>query len=114
MLTPQEINQKLDSLEADMNLLVAENARLIQERISAYVERDSCIGLLSQLAVSNGLNAGTLPGNLVVIDLPAGPVSWDFEEAEAHLFAHLPQYQKPLEEIDVMEKYRRVMNPGIF
>ncbi len=113
MLTPQEIQKKLDGLEKDMHRLLAENARLIRERESAYVERDSCLGLAMQLAVAHGYTAG-VKNNTVIVDLPCGQVSWEFEESEAHLFENLPEYQKPIEEMTAVEKYRRVMNPGIF
>ena len=113
MLTPQQINEKLDTLENDMERLAAENVRLIRERESTYVELDTCVGLIAQLAVANGLAAGVAKGNTVVIDLPGGQVSWTFAESEAHLFEGLNEYSKPIEEIDVLEKYRRVMNPGL-
>ena len=104
--------RKLTTLEEDMNRLVAENQRLISLRDSAEVERDACIGLLVQLAVANGIKAG-VKGNLVVVDLKGGQVSWEFAETEAHLFETLPEYQKPIEDMEISEKYRRVMNPGL-
>ncbi len=113
MLTPIEINNKLTELEHDMNRLIAENARLQRERDSSYVELDSCLGLVMRLAVAHGLTAGVANGNLVVLDLPSGQVAWPFEESEAHLFEQLPVYEKPIEEMDAIEKYRRVMNPDI-
>ena len=112
-MSPEEIDAKLDGLETDMERLVAENHRLIQERISSYVELDFCVSLMAKLAVKNGFTAGIIPGNYVVIDLPVGQVSFEFAEAEAHLFSELPPYEKPVEEIDTQEKYRRVMNPGL-
>ena len=114
MLTQNEIKQKLDTLETDMERLVAENARLIHERESANVERDSCIGLIMQLGIAHGLTAGIANGNFAIIDLPNGQVSWEYDESEAHLFEELPKYQNAIEEIEIAEKYRRVMNPGIF
>lgn len=105
--------RKLNSLEHDMNRLVAENERLVQARESAYVERDACLGLIAQLAAKCGLTTGVVNGNTVVVDLPSGQVSWDVEASESHLFAELPEYSNPIEEIEIMEKYRRVMNPGV-
>ncbi len=113
MITQEEINQRLDVIESDMQKLVAENLRLIRERESAFVELDSCVGLIMQLAVANGLKAGLANENTVVLDLPSGQVSWHFEASEAHLFEFLPEYDQPIEEIDVLEKYRRVMNPNL-
>ena len=104
--------RKLTSLETDMNRLVDENARLIAVKDSAYVELDSCVGLIVQLAVANGLKVG-VKANSVVIELASGQVSWEFAESEAHLFEGLPPYQKAIEAIEITEKYRRVMNPGI-
>ncbi len=105
--------RKLTSLETDMNRLVAENSRLITLRDSAYVERDACIGLLVKLAIAKGFSAGIANGNTVILELDKGQVSWEFGESEAHLFEGLPEYQKPIEDIDMVEKYRRVMNAGI-
>jgi len=104
--------RKLTSLETDMNRLVAENLRLITLKDSSYVERDSCIGLIVKLAAANGLKVG-VQGSVVVVELASGQVSWEFEESEAHLFEGLPVYQKTIENLEITEKYRRVMNPGI-
>jgi len=104
--------RKLTSLENDMNRLVEENLRLIAIKDSAYVERDSCIGLIVQLAVANGITVG-VKENTVVVELASGQVAWDFDESEAHLFEGLPAYSKVIENIEITEKYRRVMNPGI-
>lgn len=104
--------RKLTTLEEDMNRLVAENQRLITLRDSADVERDACIGLLVKLAVANGIKAGT-KGNQVIVELKGGQVSWEFEETEVHLFEDLPEYENPIEDLEIAEKYRRVMNPGI-
>ena len=106
--------RKLTTIEEDMNRLVAENERLITLRDSAYVERDACIGLLVKLAIANGATSGVVPGkNRVVVELKNGQVFWDFEESEDHLFEGLPAYTKPVEEIDMVEKYSRVMNAEI-
>jgi len=104
--------RKLTSLENDMENLTQENIRLIKLRDSAFVERDACIGLIVQLAVANGIPAG-VKGNIVVVELASGQVSWDFEESEAHLFESLPIYQKTIEDVEIGEKYRRVMNSGV-
>ncbi len=113
MISAEEIQTRLDVIETDMNRMTAENLRLLSEKESVYVERDSCIALMVQIAIKQGFNAGLVDGNIVVLDLPSGQVSWDFAESEAHLFEMLPAYTKPLEEISIGEKYRRVMNPEI-
>ena len=113
MLNQNEINQRLSNLETDMNRLIAENERLIKLRDSAYVELDACLGLLMKLAVQQGMIAGVAKGNTAVLNLPVGQVAWEFGETEAHLFENLPPYTSSLEEMDAVEKYRRVMNPGI-
>lgn len=107
------VNKKVDEIEAGMNELQAENARLLSLRESASVERDACIGLLLQLAISNGYRAGIAPGNIVAVDLPSGQVSWEFGVSEAHLFANLPAYPDAIQELEIAEKYSRIMNPGI-
>jgi hypothetical protein len=112
MIDQNELNQKLDRIERNMQLLLAENEKLIILRDSAFVERDACIGLAAQLAVAHGLTVG-VSENTVVLDLTGGQVSWEFGESEAHLFGMLPPYAGQIEELDPVEKYRRVMNPGI-
>ena len=67
-----------------------------------------------KLAIANGATSGVVPGkNRVVVELKNGQVFWDFEESEDHLFEGLPAYTKPVEEIDMVEKYSRVMNAEI-
>jgi hypothetical protein len=104
--------RKLNTLEADMERLVKENERHFTIRESAFVERDTCISLLIKLAVKLGFAAG-VSGNNVVLELKSGQVSWDFAESEIHLLEGLPAYHKPIEEIDMVEKYSRIMNAGI-
>lgn len=104
--------RKLTTLEADMERLVEENQRQIRERESAYMELDTCVSFIAKLATKLGMPAGVL-GNQVVVELNNGQVSWEFAESEAHLFKELPEYKKPIEQIDIVEKYRRVMNAGI-
>ena len=111
--TKENVFRKLTSLEEDMNRLVEENKRLMALRDSAYFEKDASVALLVKLAVAKGFTAGLLPGNRVVLELKSGQVSWEFDESESHLYDGLPAYQKPLEEIDLVENYRRVMNAGI-
>lgn len=107
------VSQQLDVLEADMERLVAENARLITVREMAFVERDACVGLLARIALTHGMNVGTVAGNTVALDLPSGQVSWTFEESEAHLIETLPAYTGEIEKMEITEKYARVMNPGL-
>jgi hypothetical protein len=119
------VEASLSSLESDMFRLEDENARLRSLRDSAYVERDACVSLLARLALAQGLDAGThrttsvstttasLPENRVVVDLPSGQVSWDFLDADSHLFEALPQYRKSVEALEIQEIYARVLNPGL-
>lgn len=105
--------RKLNELEKDMERLVKENERHYEIRESAFVERDTCISLLVKMAIKLGFAAG-VSGNNVVLELKTGQVSWDFAESEMHLLEGLPAYTKPIEEIDVVEKYSRIMNAGIY
>ena len=110
----QNVLRKLTTIEEDMGRLIAENENQITLRESAYIERDSCVGLIAKLAVANGAKAGVVPGKpIVVVELSTGQVSWEFAETEDHLFEGLPEYSKPVEEMELMEKYRRVMNAEI-
>lgn len=106
----QTVLRKLTTIEEDMGRLLKENENHITLRDSAYVERDSCVGLLIKIALKNGSVAGVVNGNTVVVELSTGQVSWEYEESEAHLFEGLPEYQKPIENLDLVEKYQRVMN----
>lgn len=108
----QVVLRKLNTLEEDMERLAKENERLIAMRESSDLERDACISLMVKLANKLGFVVGVVNKN-VVLELKSGQVSWDFEESEAHLFEELPVYTKAIEEIDLVEKYRRVMNAGI-
>jgi len=107
------VTQKIDLIENQMTQLVAENTRLIAIRNSAYVERDACLGLISQLAMESGYTSGITTDNTIVVELPSGQVSWVIEKEEVHLFTHLPVYSGTIEEMTIEEKYRRVMNAGI-
>lgn len=106
------VSQKLDEVESNRVQLEAENARLLSAKALAYVERDVCIGLIAQLAQTNGLKVGVAPENQIVLDLPSGQVSWAFNDSEAHLFSTLPEYTGKVETLEISEKYHRVMNPG--
>ena len=108
-----KVNSKVDAIEKDLGHMEAENNALLSSKEIAYVERDACIGLLVQFAVKSGLSAGTAPGNMVIVDLPSGQVSWEYNESESHLFSGLPAYENKIEAMPLEEKYRRVMNPGI-
>ena len=109
------INQQLNSIEQDIAQMESENDRLLTLKNSLSVERDACTGLIAQLAHSKGLRVGVAPGNRVVVELPSGQVSWNFEESEAHLFEGLPAWDSTIEieELSIVEKYRRVMNPAL-
>ena len=107
------VSQKVDTIESDMVQLEAENQRLISAKEAVYVERDACLGLIAQLALANGLVAGTAAQNQIVVYLPSGQVSWEFNESESYLFEALPPYPTSIETIGIEEKYRRVMEPGI-
>ena len=93
-------------------MLVDKNLALVAEKESAYVELDSWVSLLAKLALANGVTAGLVNATTVAIDLPVGTVTWEFAESESHLYETLPNYAKPLEVVDKLENYRRIMNPG--
>ena len=109
----ETVLRKLTTIETDMGRLLDENERLIQVREAAFVERDSCIGLLAKIAQKAGLSVGVANSTTLALDLPSGQVAWQFEEAEAHLLECLPVYSKPIEDLEIIEKYTRIMNPGL-
>jgi hypothetical protein len=120
MNTIQDFEARLNELEQDLVRLEAENSRLRTNTQSTYFERDACIGLIARMAVRLGLKAGCVQRQTelglerrVVVDLPSGQVSWDYLEAEAHLFEWLPEYPAPVQEQSIQDIYMRVMNPGL-
>lgn len=111
------VSTKLDALEKDLSTFEAENERLMMARDGLAVERDAVVGLVARMAKALGYSVGVQldgerPGQ-VAIDLPAGQVSWEIAPTEAHLFEGLPAYEQKVEDLEVEEKYARVMNPGI-
>lgn len=107
------ISAKMDGLEENLTAFEEENTRLRTVKDCLSVERDSCIGLIAQLAKLAGYKVGRAEGNVVAVDLPSGQVSWQYQPTEAHLFEALPAYEGAIEGHDIVENYRRVMNPGI-
>lgn len=107
------ITAKMDGLEENLTAFEEENSRLRTLKDCLSVERDSCIGLIARLAQQAGYKVGKTTASTVAVDLPSGQVSWQYEASEAHLFEGLPDYEGTIEELDIIEKYRRVMNPGI-
>jgi hypothetical protein len=119
-LLTQHLNKGLAQIEADMERLDQENARLRAVARSTYFERDACVGLIGQLAQALGLPAGTCRAqieaelqNRVIVDLPVGQVSWEYLDEDGHLFSNLPEYSQPVEAQSIQENYKRVMNSGV-
>jgi hypothetical protein len=124
-----QVTGKLETLEEDMVRMENENARLRSVCESTYFERDACVGLIARLARLNGMPAGTgkfksqqensdgsqslHDQHRVVVDLPTGQVSWEYLEAEAHLFESLPEYAGELKDQSVRDIYSKVMEPGL-
>ncbi len=115
-----QVEAKLDHLEKDMILLEAENERLRKNTESTYFERDACVSLILQLAARLGMQTGkaertTAHGieKLVILDLPAGQVCWEYLPAEAHLFEALPEYTDSIQQQSIGDIYAKVMNPGL-
>lgn len=106
------VTAQIGAIEDNMELLENENSRLLIAKNTALIERDACIGLLAQFAKRSGVQVGVTAFNQVVIDLPSGQVSWEFNESEGHLFKDLPIYDAIIEDMPIEEKYRRVMNSG--
>jgi len=98
-----------DALEA----LTANLGEMRQRKDSAYEERNKVVSALAKLFPS-GIAKTAIEGwsedwhGCVYIDLPTGQVSWHFREAQAHLFAGLPNYHKKWDGHDTPTKYRRL------
>jgi len=125
----QNLMARVDAWSDDMESLENENVRLRRNTESTYFERDACVGLIARLARIQGFrvgkgkfevaetasdgSTGIQVQNRVVVDLPSGQVSWEYFDAEAHLFAELPEYGQPLLIQTVGEAYTKVMNPDL-
>lgn len=98
-------------------------AELEEHLDSVYSERNKCVALIAQMALSMGLTAGIgkHPAedaeweddwrNIIFIDLPAGQCSWHIHDSEIPLFSFLPEYAGKWDGHDTEEKYRRVLDP---
>lgn len=88
-------------------------AEMKRERDGVYEERNMLVALLASLYPS-GIARTDIPGWLpewhgcVYIDLPNGQASWHYHDSQAHLFAHLPAYDKPWDGHTTEQKYDRV------
>lgn len=84
-----------------------------QRKDAAYLERNQVVAALSKLFPA-GVAKTAIEGwsedwhGCVYIDLPTGQVSWHFHDSQAHLFAHLPLYEKPWDGHTTEEKYTRL------
>lgn len=91
---------------------------LEQVRDHAYRERNHLAAFLSHLYPA-GTKATNIPGwdkewqGCVYVDLPTGQVSWHYHEREAHLFAHLPVYEKEWDGHCSEEKYERLARAAL-
>lgn len=125
----QNLMARVDAWSDDMETLEKENARLRRNTESTYFERDACVGLIARLARIQGFKVGkgkfevaetgadgaptSQLQNRVVVDLPSGQVSWEYFDAEAHLFESLPEYDQALQPQTVGETYLKVLNPDL-
>jgi hypothetical protein len=86
---------------------------LKQVRDHAYRERNTLVAFLSHIYPA-GLKATAIAGwdeewhGCVYIDLPTGQASWHYHNNEAHLFAHLPPYEKEWDGHSNEDKYERL------
>lgn len=86
---------------------------LKQVRDHAYRERNTLVAFLSHIYPA-GLKATAIAGwdeewhGCVYIDLPTGQASWHYHNSEAHLFAHLPPYEKEWDGHSNEDKYERL------
>ena len=91
---------------------------LEQVRDHAYRERNHLAAFLSHLYPA-GTKATNIPGwdkelqGCVYVDLPTGQVSWHYHKREAHLFAHLPVYEKEWDGHCSEEKYERLARSAL-
>jgi hypothetical protein len=88
-------------------------ADLEQRKDGAYLERNRLVAALASVFPS-GTGRTAIEGwsedwhGCVYVDLPTGQASWHFHDSHAHLFAHLPAYDKPWDGHTTEEKYERL------
>jgi hypothetical protein len=91
---------------------------LKEERELAYSERDRCVAFLAKVALNAGWTVGTKKNSIqrevgdwpyyVYMDSPAGQLSWPFNDNQKHYFQGLPEYIKPWDGHDTLQKYNRM------
>lgn len=92
--------------------------RLREALNGAYTERNRVVALLASVFPS-GLKRTSIPdwdeewNGCVYIDLPTGQASWHFHDREAHLFSHLPPYEKDWDGHTTEEKYDRLARSAL-
>lgn len=80
---------------------------------AAYLERNRVVAALAS-AYPSGIARTAIEGwsedwnGCVYIDLPTGQASWHYHDSHAHLFEHLPSYQKAWDGHTTEEKYERL------
>lgn len=115
----------LENLPEELEGHVAAVSEMEEHLDLVYSERNKCVALLVRMALALGLTAGIGKHegkgdwdpewmNVVFIDLPAGQVSWHIHDSELPMFDFLPPYPGRWDGHDTAEKYRRVLDPGIF
>lgn len=92
--------------------------RLREALNGAYTERNCVVALLASVFPS-GLKKTYIPdwdeewNGCVYVDLPTGQASWHFHDREAHLFSHLPPYEKEWDGHTTEEKYDRIARSAL-
>ena len=89
----------------------------LEEKDEAYRQRNYLVAGLSRMFPS-GIRQTEIPGwdlewqGCVFIDLPAGQISYHYHVSHAHLFEHLPRYEKPWDGHDKDTVHRRLLELG--
>jgi len=102
------------SLLDQMELMKKEYEEMRARKDSAYEERNRLVALMATMAQSSGIRKTAIEGwneawhNCVYIDTTQGQMSWHYHDSQAHLFAHLPPYDKEWDGHTTEQKYLRL------
>lgn len=119
--TIARLGWELGEAKAEAEVLTAERDDYRKRKDGAYEERNRVVALLVRMALSLGWKAGIgnhedNPGEdwdsewrtLVVIELPAGQVSWHIHDSHLFLFEGFPKYDGEWDGHTTPQKYARV------
>lgn len=114
LMTSDANAQRAHDLLDQMSKMKVDYEDMRKRKDSAYEERNRLVALMATMAVSSGIRKTAIEGwneewhNCVYIDTEVGQMSWHYHDSQAHLFAHLPPYDKEWDGHTTELKYKRL------